>query len=259
MISNLAVVSSDSKLGQGVVIEQFSTIYEDVEIGDNTKIGPNVVIYPGTRIGSNCEIFPGAVVGAVPQDLKFNGEYTTCEIGNNTIIRECVTIHRGTSDKMKTVVGSNCLLMGYVHVAHDCIIGNNVILANYTALSGHVTIHDFTILEGKVAAQQFITIGAHVFVGGASLIRKSIPPFVRVAREPLSFIGVNSVGLRRRNFTDDQVRTIEDIYRILFVQNSNVGKAMEQIEHSIPDCPEKDTILNFIKGEERGIVRGWGA
>lgn len=259
MISNLAVVSSSAQIGRDVVIEQFTTIYDDVIIGDNTRIGPNVVLYPGTRIGNNCEIFPGAVIGAVPQDLKFSGEYTTCEIGNNTIIRECVTIHRGTADKMKTSVGNNCLLMGYVHVAHDCMIGNNVILANYTALSGHVTIHDYAILEGKVAAQQFITIGAHVFVGGASLIRKSIPPFVRVAREPLSFIGVNTVGLRRRNFSDEQVRSIEDIYRILFVQNSNVGKAMEQIQDTISDSPEKELILNFIKGEERGIVRGWGA
>lgn len=259
MISHLAVVSNDAQIGQGVVIEQFTTIYDDVIVGDNTRIGPNVVIYPGTRIGNNCEIFPGAVIGAVPQDLKFSGEYTTCEIGNNSIIRECVTIHRGTVDKGKTSVGNNCLLMGYVHIAHDCMIGNNVILANYTALSGHVTIHDYAILEGKVAAQQFITIGAHVFVGGASLIRKSIPPFVRVAREPLSFIGVNTVGLRRRNFSDEQVRGIEDIYRILFVQNSNIGKAMEQIEDVISDSPEKELILNFIKGEERGIVRGWGA
>lgn len=257
MISNLAVVSSEAQIGQGVVVEQFSTIYEDVIIGDNTKIGPNVVIYPGTRIGSNCEIFPGAVIGAVPQDLKFEGEYTTCEIGNNTIIRECVTIHRGTSDKMITKVGDNCLLMGYVHVAHDCLIGNNVILANYVGLSGHVTIEDFAILEGKVAAQQFVTIGAHAFVGGASLIRKSIPPFVRVAREPLSYIGVNSVGLRRRNFSDEEVRMIEDIYRILFVQNSNVKKAVDLIEESIANCPIKQQILSFIKKEERGIVRGW--
>jgi UDP-N-acetylglucosamine acyltransferase len=257
MIHQFAVVSPNAQIGQGVVVEQFSTIYDDVVIGDNTKIGPNVVIYPGTRIGVNCEIFPGAIIGAVPQDLKFSGEDTTCEIGDNTVIRECVTIHRGTSDKMTTKIGSNCLLMGYVHVAHDCIIGNNVILANYTALSGHVNIEDFAILEGKVAAQQFVTIGAHAFVGGASLIRKSVPPYVRVAREPLSYIGVNSVGLRRRNFSDEQVRTIEDVYRILFVQNSNVKKAIEIIETTIADCAEKKQILDFIAKEERGIVRGW--
>jgi UDP-N-acetylglucosamine acyltransferase len=199
------------------------------------------------------------VIGAVPQDLKYEGEYTTTEIGNHTVIRECVTIHRGTSDKWKTAVGDHCMLMGYVHVAHDCQIGNHVILANYVGLSGHVTIQDYAILEGKVAAQQFVTIGAHAFVAGASLVRKSIPPFVRVAREPLSFIGVNSIGLRRRNFTDEQVRVVEDIYRILFVQNSNVKKALEIIEEVIDDCPEKKLILDFINQEERGIVRGWVA
>lgn len=259
MISPLAVVSPQSQLGKDVVIEPFTTIYEDVIIGDGTKIGPNVVIYPGTRIGQHCEIFPGAVIGAVPQDLKYDGEYTTTEIGNHTVIRECVTIHRGTSDKWKTVVGDHCMLMGYVHVAHDCQIGNHVILAGFVGLSGHVTIQDYAILEGKVAAQQFVTIGAHAFVAGASLIRKSIPPFVRVAREPLSFIGVNSIGLRRRNFTDEQVRVVEDIYRILFVQNSNVKKALEIIEDAIVDCPERKLILDFINQEERGIVRGWVA
>lgn len=257
MISPLAVVSPQSQLGKDVVVHPFTTIFEDVIIGDGTEIGPNVVIYPGTRIGNNCEIFPGAIIGAVPQDLKFAGEYTTTEIGNNTIIRECVTIHRGTSDKWKTVVGDHCMLMGYVHVAHDCLIGNHVILANYVGLSGHVTIQDYAILEGKVAAQQFVTIGEHAFVGGASLIRKSIPPFVRVAREPLSFIGVNTIGLRRRNFTDEQVRVVEDIYRILFVQNSNVKKALEFIQEHIPNCPEKELIVSFVNNEERGIVRGW--
>jgi len=259
MISPLAVVSPQAQLGKDVVIEPFTTIYEDVIIGEGTKIGPNVVIYPGTRIGHHCEIFPGAVIGAVPQDLKYAGEYTTTEIGNHTVIRECVTIHRGTSDKWKTTVGDYCMLMGYVHVAHDCQIGNHVILANYVGLSGHVTIQDYAILEGKVAAQQFVTIGAHAFVAGASLIRKSIPPFVRVAREPLSFIGVNSIGLRRRNFTDEQVRVVEDIYRILFVQNSNVKKALEIIEEVIADCPERKQIIDFINQEERGIVRGWVA
>jgi UDP-N-acetylglucosamine acyltransferase len=257
MISPLAVVSEKAVIGQDVAIQPFTTIFEDVEIGDGCVIGPNVVIYPGTRIGKNCEIFPGAVIGAVPQDLKFKGEYTTTEIGNHTIIRECVTIHRGTSDRMKTEVGSHCMLMGYVHVAHDCKIGNHVILANYTGLSGHVEIEDYAILEGKVAAQQFVKIGAHAFVAGASLIRKSVPPFVRVAREPLSFIGVNSIGMRRRGFSDEQVRIIEDVYRILFVQNSNVKKALDIIQELIPSSPERDQIVDFIAGEEKGIVRGW--
>ncbi|GAA0875086.1 acyl-ACP--UDP-N-acetylglucosamine O-acyltransferase [Wandonia haliotis] len=256
MISELAVVSPKAELAEGVVVEQFSTIYEDVKIGKGTKIGPNVVIYPGTRIGENCEIFPGAIIGAVPQDLKFGGEYTTCEIGNNTIIRECVTIHRGTSDRMKTVVGNNCLLMGYVHVAHDCIIGNNVILANYTGLSGHNVIEDYAILEGKVGTQQFVRVGAHAFVAGASLIRKNVPPFIRVAREPLTFAGVNAIGLRRRGMSDEGIKVVEDIYRILFVMNTNMSKAIEQIKLEVPDCPEREQVLQFIAESDKGIIRG---
>lgn len=256
MISNLAHVSPNATIGEGVVIEPFSTIYEDVKIGARTKIHSNVSLYPGTIIGEDCEIFPGAVIGVVPQDLKFDGEYTTVEIGNNTIIRECVTIHRGTKDKLKTAIGNNCLLMTYVHVAHDCIIGNNVILASYTGLSGHVTIDDFAILEGKVAAQQFVHIGAHAFVGGASLIRKDVPPFVKAAREPLTFAGVNSVGLRRRGFTDEKVREIEDFYRILYVQNNNVSNGIKAIKESMPVSPTRDMILSFIEESDKGIIRG---
>ncbi len=256
MINKLASVSSDSKIGENVVIEAFTTIYDDVVIGDNTRIGPNVTIYPGTRIGSGCEIYPGSVIGAIPQDLKFSGEYTTCEIGNNTKIRECVTIHRGTSDKMKTVVGDNCLLMGYVHVAHDCIIGNNVILANYTGLSGHVRIDDFAILEGKVAAQQFMHIGAHSFIAGASLIRKNVPPFVRAAREPLSYAGINAVGLRRRNFSEEDIKLIENIYRILFVQNNNISKGIHSLNEELPDSEIKKQVIDFINSSEKGIIRG---
>lgn len=256
MISNLAHVSPNATIGEGVVIEPFSNIYEDVKIGARTKIHSNVSLYPGTIIGEDCEIFPGAVIGVVPQDLKFDGEYTTVEIGNNTIIRECVTIHRGTKDKLKTAIGNNCLLMTYVHVAHDCTIGNNVILASYTGLSGHVTIDDFAILEGKVAAQQFVHIGAHAFVGGASLIRKDVPPFVKAAREPLTFAGVNSVGLRRRGFTDEKVREIEDFYRILYVQNNNVSNGINAIKESMPASPTRDMILSFIEESDKGIIRG---
>lgn len=256
MISKLSSVSADAKLGDGVVIEPFTTIYDDVVIGDNTKIGPNVTIYPGTTIGKNCEIFPGAVIGVIPQDLKFQGEYTTVEIGDNTKIRECVTIHRGTEDKKKTVVGKNCLIMGYVHIAHDCIIGNNVILANYTGLSGHCQIDDFAILEGKVASQQFMHVGAHAFVAGASLIRKNVPPFVRAAREPLSYAGINAVGLRRRGFSEEQIKHIEDIYRILFVQNNNISKGIEALKSELPDSDYKNQVVTFIENSEKGIIRG---
>jgi UDP-N-acetylglucosamine acyltransferase len=215
-----------------------------------------VSIFPGTRIGKNCEIFPGAVIGVIPQDLKFDGEDTTVEIGDNTKIRECVTIHRATKDRWKTVIGSNCLLMTYVHVAHDCQIGNHVILASYTGLSGHVVIDDFAILEGKVAAQQFVHIGKHAFIGGASLVRKDVPPYIKAAREPLTFAGVNSVGLRRRGYTDEQVRLIEDVYRCIYVQNSNVSKGIAAVLETIPETDIRDEIIAFIQGSDKGVIRG---
>lgn len=255
-ISSYANVSTDAQIGQDVVIESFSTIYEDVIIGKGTRIHPNVTIYPGTRIGENCEIFPGAVIGVIPQDLKFSGEYTTVEIGNNTKIRECVTIHRGTNDKLATRIGDNCLLMTYVHVAHDCQIGNNVILASYTGLSGHVIIDDFAILEGKVAAQQFVHIGSHTFIAGASLIRKDIPPYIKAAREPLTFAGVNSVGLRRRGFTDEQVREIEDIYRIIYVQNNNISKGIAAVKEALGESELVKEVIAFIEKSDKGVIRG---
>ena len=256
MISSLASVSKDAQIGQNVRIDPFAVIHEDVIIGNGTRIHSNVALYPGTRIGEDCEVFPGAVLGVVPQDLKFDNEYTTVEIGNNTKIRECVTIHRGTSDKMKTAVGDNCLLMTYVHSAHDCQIGNNVILASYTGLSGHVIIDDFAILEGKVAAQQFAHIGKHAFIGGASLIRKDVPPYIKAAREPLTFAGVNSVGLRRRGYTDEQVREIEDIYRTIYVQNSNLSKGVDAVLQSMDKTPLRDEIIGFIQASDKGVIRG---
>jgi len=256
MISSLASVSKDAQIGQNVRIDPFAVIHEDVIIGNGTRIHSNVALYPGTRIGEDCEVFPGAVLGVVPQDLKFDNEYTTVEIGNNTKIRECVTIHRGTSDKMKTAVGDNCLLMTYVHIAHDCQIGNNVILASYTGLSGHVIIDDFAILEGKVAAKQFAHIGKHAFIGGASLIRKDVPPYIKAAREPLTFAGVNSVGLRRRGYTDEQVREIEDIYRTIYVQNSNLSKGVDAVLQSMDKTPLRDEIIGFIQASDKGVIRG---
>jgi UDP-N-acetylglucosamine acyltransferase len=256
MIHPLAVVADSAIIGENVEIDQFSSIYEDVVIGKGTKIHPNVVIYPGTRIGEHCEIYPGAVIGAVPQDLKYHGEYTTTVIGNHTVIRECVTIHRGTDDRKVTSVGDHCLIMGYVHIAHDCVVGNHVILANYTGLSGHNTIEDYAILEGKVGTQQFICVGAHAFVAGATLIRKNVPPYIRVAREPITYAGVNAIGLRRRGMTDNQIRTIEDIYRLLFVQSNNITNGINAIMEEIPDCEEKTKVLEFIAASDKGIVRG---
>ena len=256
MISQQANISEKANIGKNVRIDSFSTIFEDVTIGEGTRIHPNVTIYPKTIIGKNCEIFPGAVIGVAPQDLKFDGEDTCVEIGDNTIIRECVTIHRGTADKWKTVIGSNCLLMTYVHVAHDCQIGNGVILASYVGLSGHVTIDDYAILEGKVAAQQFVHIGEHAFIGGASLVRKDIPPYVKAAREPLNFAGVNSVGLRRRGYSDSDIREIEDVYRILYVQNNNVSKGVKAIKATIGDSKIRKQILDFVANSEKGVIRG---
>ena len=255
-ISQMAVIHPDAKLGKGVTVEPFSTIAADVEIGDGTWIGPNVTIMDGARIGKNCKVFPGAVISAIPQDLKYQGEITLTEIGDNTTIRECVTINRGTIDRHKTVVGSNCLLMAYVHIAHDCVIGNNCILANSVNIAGHVTLEDWVIVEGVVAIQQFVNIGAHAFIAGGSLVRKNVPPYVKAAREPLSYAGVNSIGLRRRGFEDKAVLGIEDTYRIIYVQNTNITNALKIVDLEIPESKEKAHILDFIKDSTKGIIRG---
>ncbi|MBK9759512.1 MAG: acyl-ACP--UDP-N-acetylglucosamine O-acyltransferase [Flavobacteriales bacterium] len=246
----------DAKLGANVTIEPFATIYGDVVIGDGTWIGPNSTLMDGARIGSKCRIFPGAVISAIPQDLKFAGEKTTAEVGDGTTVRECVTINRGTADRGKSSVGSNCLLMAYVHLAHDCFVGNNVVIANSVNVAGHVTIDDWAILEGNVAVQQFIHIGAHSFIAGASLVRKNVPPFVKAAREPLSYIGVNVVGLRRRGYSDDAVTRIEDIYREIFVRNTNVERAVQNVEQTMPRSPERGVILDFINNSPKGIMKG---
>ena len=258
MMSNQVLnnIHPEAKIGDRVVVESFSTIYEDVEIGEGTWIGPNVTIFPGARIGKNCKIFPGAVIAAVPQDLKFSGEYTTVEIGDSTIIRECVTVHRATADKLITKVGSNCLLMAYVHVAHDVQIGDNVIIANGTGIAGHVTIEDNVIIEGMVGVQQFVRIGAHSFIGGSSNVRKNVPPFVKAAREPLTYAGINAIGLRRRGYDTAVISQIEDIYRHIFVHGTNVSKSIEEIKASIPESAEKTQILNFIESSDKGIIRG---
>jgi UDP-N-acetylglucosamine acyltransferase len=255
-MSNLSHIDPEAKIGKEVTISPFSFIDKNVEIGEGTWIGPNVTIFSGARIGKNCRIFPGAVISAIPQDLKFNGEDTTTEIGDNTTIRECVTINRGTTDKMKTAVGSNCLLMAYVHVAHDCILGNNIIIANSVNLAGHVTVEDWVILEGLAAVQQFVTIGAHAFITGGSLVRKNVPPFTKAAREPLQYVGINSVGLRRRGFSNESVLEIEDIYRTLYVKGHNVTNALAIIEQEAPNSKEKEQILTFIRESKDGIMRG---
>ncbi|MCE3280010.1 MAG: lpxA [Bacteroidetes bacterium] len=225
-MSNLSYIHPEAKIGKNVTVSAFSSVYENVEIGDGTWIGPNVTIFSGARIGKNCKIFPGAVIAAVPQDLKYKGEDSVVEIGDNTIIRECVTINRGTVDKMKTKIGDNCLLMAYVHIAHDCILGDNIIIANSVNLAGHVDIEDYVIIEGGTGVGQFVRIGAHAFVSGLTGVRKNVPPFTKAAREPLQYVGVNSVGLRRRGFSNETILQIEDIYRTLYVKGLNVSNAL---------------------------------
>lgn len=254
----LANVHPEAVIGKNVIIEPFATVQKNVVIGDGTWIGPNTVIMDGSRIGKNCKIFPGAVISGIPQDLKFKGEETTTEVGDNTTIRECVTLNRGTVDKFKTVIGSNCLLMAYVHVGHDCLVGNNCILGNVVQLAGHVIIHDYSIFGGSCAVQQFSKIGAHAYIGGGSLVRKDVPPYTKAAREPLSYAGINTVGLRRRGFSSEKITEIQEIYRYIFLKSVNNSKAVELVENEIPASEERDYILDFIKTSERGIMKGYG-
>lgn len=255
--SNFSVIHPDAKIGQNVTIGPFTTVAADVEIGDNTWIAPHVSIMDGARIGKNCKIFQGAIVGSVPQDLKFNGEKTLLEIGDNTIIREYCTLNIGTTANWRTVIGKNCLVMAYVHVAHDCMIGNNVILANNVTLAGHIEIGDYARLGGMTAVHQFVKIGNDVMVGGGSLVRCDVPPFVTAAREPLSYAGVNRIGLRRRGFNSSQIDNIRDIYRILFVRGNNFSQGVNQIELEIEESPEKAEILGFLKQSTRGLIKGY--
>ncbi|WP_298789578.1 acyl-ACP--UDP-N-acetylglucosamine O-acyltransferase [uncultured Allomuricauda sp.] len=253
----LAYVHPGAKIAKNVVIEPFTTIHNNVTIGEGTWIGSNVTIMEGARIGKNCNIFPGAVISAMPQDLKYQGEETTVHIGNNTTIRECATINKGTADRMKTVIGNNCLIMAYCHVAHDCLVGDGCIFSNDSTLAGHVTIGENVVLAGMVAVHQFVSIGNHAFVTGGSLVRKDVPPYVKAAREPLSYVGINSIGLRRRGFTAEKIREVQNIYRILYQKNYNNSQAASIIEAEMEATPERDEILQFIRDSQRGIMKGY--
>jgi UDP-N-acetylglucosamine acyltransferase len=255
MISPLAYIHPNAKIGNGVSIDPFAVIHENVTIGDNTHIMSHAVIDQNTHIGMHCRIFPGAVVGAVPQDLKYAGEDTTVEIGDYTTIRECVTINRGTKDRWKTIIGSHCLLMAYAHVAHDCIIGNNVILGNAVQLAGHVTIDNYAILSGMAGAHQFAHIGEHTYIAGHTVIRKDVPPFIKAAREPLSYMGINIVGLQRRGFTKEKISEISDIYHVLFVEKHTTSIAVHSIESNFEASPIKEQILGFISNSKTGIIK----
>ena len=253
----LAYIHPAAKIDPSVVIDPFVTIEENVEIGEGTRIGSNVTIMSGARIGKNCRIFPGAVVSAVPQDLKFRGEDTVAIIGDNTTLRECVTINRGTAARGRTVVGSNCLIMAYCHVAHDCIVGDNVVMSNATQLAGEVQVDNYAVIGGGALVHQFCHIGPHVMLQGGALVNKDIPPYVKAAREPISFAGVNSIGLRRRGFSSDTIREIQEIYRYLYLSGLNNSDAVERIEAELPATPERDEIIHFVRNSKRGIIKGY--
>lgn len=256
MVSPLAQVHQKAQIGPNVHIEPFAIVHEDVVLEEGVHIYSGAQIFPNTIIGKGSKVFPGALIGIVSQDLKYKGEPAQTRIGQNTTIREYATIHKGTADRMLTKVGDNCLIMAYTHLGHDCWVGNHVIIANNGSLAGHITVDDYVVIEGVVAAQQFVHIGKHAFVAGASLIRKSVPPYIRVAREPLQFIGVNTIGLARRGFDKESIKTIEDIYRIIFVRGHNLTNALEIVENEISDCTVRQEVIEFIRSQKEGIVRG---
>lgn len=253
----VANIHPDAKLGKDVTVEPFATIYEDVEIGEGTWIGPNVILMPGTRIGKHCKVFPGAVISADPQDLKFDGEYTTTEIGDHTTIREFVTINKGTKTRGKTVVGSYCLLMSYVHIAHDCIVRDHVIVGSYAGLAGEVEVDNWAIVSPGSLVHQFVRIGTHVMIQGGSKVTKDVPPYILAGREPLSFTGINSIGLRRRNFNNETIYAIQEVYRIIYQRGLNISDAIDFIDVNLPASNERDDIVLFVQESKRGIIKGY--
>jgi UDP-N-acetylglucosamine acyltransferase len=257
MIHECSSVHKDATIGQDVTVSAFAVIDKNVVIGDHTYIYPHAVILEGARIGSHCRIFPGAVVSGIPQDLKFEGEDTLCEIGDYTTIRECATVNRGTASKGKTIVGSNCLLMAYSHTAHDCVLHDHVILGNAAQIAGEVEIDDYAILSGGSLIHQFCHIGKHTMLQGGSRLSKDVPPYVIAGREPLTFSGVNIVGLRRRGFTTEQIAGIQEIYRILYQSGMNNSDAVKYMDTTLPDHPEKQEVIRFITNSRRGIIRGY--
>lgn len=253
----LAYIHPRAKIARNVVVEPFSTIHSNVKIGSGTWIGSNVTIMEGARIGKNCRIFPGAVISAIPQDLKFEGEDSLTVIGNDVTIRECVTINRGTKALGKTVIGDNCLLMATSHIAHDCIVGDNSIIVNGVALGGHVVIGKHAVIGGLSAIHQFIHIGDYAMVSGGSLVRKDVPPYTKAAKEPLSYVGINSIGLRRKGFSTEKIREIQNIYRVLYQKNYNTSQALGILEAEFEATDERDDVIQFIRNSQRGIMKGY--
>jgi UDP-N-acetylglucosamine acyltransferase len=255
MISNLAFIHPDAKIGKDVTIDPFAYIAGNVVIGDGTWIGPSATVLDGARIGNACRIFPSAVISAIPQDLKFRGEETTAEIGNNTTIREGVTVNRGTASSGKTVVGDNTLLMAYCHIGHDCVIGNYCIIGNATNMAGEVQVDDWAIISGGTLVHQFARIGAHVMIGGGGKVRTDVPPYIKADREPLSYMGLNVVGLTRRGFEKERIDEIHNIYRIIYQSKKNITQAMEHLDQEFKPSADREYIMDFIRKSERGIIR----
>jgi UDP-N-acetylglucosamine acyltransferase len=253
----LSYIHPEAQIADNVVIEPFACIHKNVVIDEGTWVGSHVTIMEGARIGKNCKIFPGATISSIPQDLKFAGEDTTVEIGDNTVIREYVTISRGTVERYRTSIGKNSLLMAYVHVAHDCVIGDHCILVNAVQIAGHVKVDDWAIIGGATSIHQFVKIGCHVMVAGGSLVRKDVPPYTKAAREPLSYSGINSIGLRRRGFSNDKINEIQEIYRQIYLKGLNNSKALNVVELEMPSSTERDEIINFIRSSDRGIMKGF--
>ena len=253
--SNLSCIHPDAKIAENVVIGPFVTIEADVEIGEGTIVDSGANILSGSRIGKNCHIHSGAVIGGEPQDLKFKGEKTYAIIGDNTTIREFATINRGTASKGKTVIGNNCLIMAYCHVAHDCILHDNIIMSNACQIAGEVEIDDYAVIGGGTLVHQFTHIGRHIMLQGGSHVNKDIPPYAMVGREPITYIGINVVGLRRRGFTAEQLGRIQETYRYIYFSDLNNSDALQRIEQETQDSPERQIIVDFIRQSTRGIVR----
>ncbi len=256
MISPLASVHANAKIDETAQIGPFVFIDDDVEIGAGTIVDANATICAHTRIGKNCHIFPSAVIGAIPQDLKFHDELTYTIIGDNNVLRECVTITRGTFSKEKTVIGNNNLIMAYCHVAHDCVLGNNIIMSNMTQLAGEVVVDDCAVIGGGTLAHQFSHIGSYVMIQGGTKVLKDVPPFVTAGRDPIMYCGLNSVGLHRRGFSNERIEAIHAIYRILFQSDLNVSQALALINETIPESEDRDYIVNFVKSSPRGVIKG---
>jgi UDP-N-acetylglucosamine acyltransferase len=256
MKQDLANIHPEARIADNVKVEPFATISKDVEIGEGSWIGPNAVIMDGARIGKHCSIFPGSVISAIPQDMKYEGEYTTVEIGDHTIIRECVTVNKGTKTRGKTTIGEKCLLMAYVHVAHDCSLGNKVILVNNATLGGEVEVDDHAIISAACLVHQFVKVGKHVMIQGGSKVGKDVPPYITAGRDPVSYQGLNSVGLKRRNFPAGKINEIQEIYRIIFHRGHNTSQAMEYIEQYFEPSVERDEILGFMRRSKRGLIKG---